>query len=69
MPKCPKCKGELVQISKHRILPDPNYVDMTDEELIEFFAEDITGDYKKWGADRIEYKCENCGKHYIQKKK
>ncbi len=64
MAKCPNCKGKMKVISKKRTLPDPEYVDMSDEELIDFFAEDITGDYKDYGVTVVRYQCTKCGKKY-----
>lgn len=69
MVKCPNCGGKLEEIGKERILPDPEFVDMSDEELIDFFWEDITGDYKQYGATLVHFICEKCNKRYRSTRK
>ncbi len=65
MSECPKCGGKLVVVKKERILPDPEFVDMSDEEMIEFFAEEISGNYEKWGRDKITFVCAQCGEKFV----
>ena len=45
------------------------YFEMSDEEMIEFFSEDITGNYEKWGKTEIIFKCVDCEKRFKFHKK
>lgn len=47
MTVCPNCGGKLKELSRERILPDPDFTGTSDKELVEFFWEDITGNYEK----------------------
>ncbi len=67
MTACPNCGGQLKELNRERILPDPDYSEMSDDELIEFFGEDITGNYEKWGEDQIHFRCLDCGNEYKMK--
>lgn len=67
MTHCPECGGKLVIVKTERILPDPEFTEMSDEEMIEFFGEEITGNYEKWGADQITYVCAQCGEKFETK--
>jgi len=69
MVKCPNCGSRLKEVGEERILPDPEYVDMSDEELIDFFAEDITGEYTKYGVTLVHFECGKCDKKYRLTKK
>jgi hypothetical protein len=64
MVKCPKCGNRLKEVKRERVLPDPEFEDMSDEELIDFFWEDITGDYDEYGALLVHFECSNCLKKY-----
>lgn len=67
MIKCPRCHKELVEVDRRRYLPDPEFSEMSDEQLIDFFAEEITGNYEKWGADEIFLRCTKCDTTYSWK--
>jgi len=69
MTKCPDCNGKLVKISKERVLPDPPFEDMTDDQLADFFCEEITGEYPNWGVTEIILECKKCGKKFTLRKK
>jgi hypothetical protein len=69
MVKCPNCGKRLQEVDRERTLPDPEFQDMTDEELIDFFWEDITGNYDEYGATMIHYRCTFCEKRYRLTKK
>ncbi len=64
MISCPNCGWKLKELNRERILPDPDFTVMSDDELVEFFWEDITGDYDKWGEDQITFQCPKCGDIY-----
>ena len=57
MTVCPNCGGKLKESSRERILPDPEFTGMSDQELVEFYWEEITGNYEKWGEDQIKFQC------------
>lgn len=59
----------MEKISEERILPDPEFTEMSDEEMIEFFGEEITGNYDKWGARRITYRCFQCERDFHYRRK
>ena len=67
MTTCPDCGGILVNVKTERILPDPDFVEMSDEEMLEYFGEEITGNYEKWGADQITFVCAQCGNKFKTK--
>jgi DNA-directed RNA polymerase subunit RPC12/RpoP len=67
MTRCPVCGGKLVEVERERILSEPDLTEMSDDELIEYFSEEITGNYEKWGADRITYVCAQCGEKFMTK--
>ncbi len=69
MVKCPNCEGRLKEVSRERTLPDPDFVTMSDDEMIDFFSEDITGEYTNWGMTEVHFKCMKCGKRFRLEKK
>lgn len=69
MVKCPNCGNKLEEVGREKALDEPQFVDMSDEELIDFFWEDITGNYEEYGVTLIHFKCDDCGKRYNKKKK
>jgi hypothetical protein len=60
MKKCPECGWEMEKMSEEKILPDPEFQDMSDDDLIDFFSEEITGNYDRYGVTRITYRCHRC---------
>jgi hypothetical protein len=67
MTNCPACEGVLVEVKNERILPDPEFTEMSDDDMLDFFGEEITGNYDKWGADQITFVCAQCGNKYKTK--
>ena len=65
MERCSKCGGILVEVAKERILPNPEFENLSDEEMIDFFAEEISGDYREWGRGRVTCVCAQCGEKTV----
>ena len=69
MVKCPNCGHRLKEVGREKALDEPEFVDMSDEELIDYFGEEITGNYDQYGVTMVHFKCEECGKRYNMKEK
>ncbi len=69
MTKCPNCNKRMKLISTERTLPDPDFVNMDDQQMVDFFWEEITGDYRNYGVTEKVYECNKCDKRFVSKKK
>ncbi|MGA1822687.1 MAG: hypothetical protein ACMUIG_09175 [Thermoplasmatota archaeon] len=69
MRKCPKCGWNMEKTGEDRILPDPEFSEMSDGDLLDFFSEEITGSYDKYGTTRITYRCFRCERDFHFRKK
>jgi len=59
--ECKNCSGELILISKVRELVEPDFDDMSEGQMADWFGEEASGDYTNHGVDMLTYKCKECG--------
>jgi len=59
--ECEKCKTNMIEISRERVLDDVNSEDITEGQMADYQAAALSGDLDEWGVTEITYKCEKCG--------
>ena len=66
--KCKKCGEQLVLLSRVRELVEPDFENMTDGQMSDWFGEEASGEYTNHGVDLLTYKCEGCGEteHWVE---
>ena len=58
---CRKCGNALVLVSKVRKIVEPDFENMSDGQISDWFGEEASGDYTNHGIDLLTYKCNKCG--------
>ena len=58
--ECKKCGSELVLLSEIRELVEPDFENMTDGQMSDWFAEEASGEYTNYGIDLLTYNCREC---------
>ena len=58
--KCDKCNSEMEEIDRREVMVElPEGA--TEGEIADYTAAQESGDYGKWGATQVTYKCKKCG--------
>ena len=57
---CDNCKSEMAVISSEQKMVEMDE-DITDGQMADYMAAELSGNLGDWGATETSYKCKNCG--------
>ncbi|MGB9635987.1 MAG: hypothetical protein ACPL1Y_01900, partial [Thermoplasmata archaeon] len=60
--KCEKCKTEMMEVNRQYVLADVDFEELTEGEMADYMAAELSGDFGEWGVTEITYQCGKCGK-------
>ena len=61
MENCSKCGTKMEIISQKKELMECDVEDMTEGQMADYMASEMSGDYGDWAVDVVTYKCQKCG--------
>lgn len=59
---CSECGISMKIIRREKELPECDMDDMTEGQMADYMAAEMSGAYGEWEIDVVTYKCPKCGK-------
>lgn len=50
----------MKEIARERVMIEPDFEDLTEGQLADYEAAQLSGEYGDWAETQIIYLCENC---------
>ena len=58
--KCKNCGCIMKEISRERTIVEPDFDDITEGQLADYEAAELSGEYGDWAETIVTYICDNC---------
>lgn len=59
--KCEKCNSIMIEINRETVMDDEMDEDLTEGQMADFMAEQLSGEFNNYGHTEITYECKKCG--------